>query len=378
MFISRRINANTSAVELWECEWTISTGGAYKKSFMRFIKNESFDDVDVHQYMEETNVILWSPGRTIGNIALNSESVLGSFSESSGENAIVPCDLIKAGKFRNGAPRWYCKTHQTHWGIKADYAASIQSGEMQCGNNSREMSYVVNPPVFKLDSFQEIGVWCSLPPALSSKAIEPRAPKIHIHVRAARGDAKKIQDRDYPAVSLEYNQSLGLFASGDITKIHITPPAAYEFVRSIEEEIAVSCINCKKCGYPHLDLGDFAEKPHRKHFCGSCGSDSIWSKSPIVSTPLKPIHDQFSKSNSYVCVDRSIDIDQYKGCEFEIWSSTPAVLWTADRPQEKGIHVHISKDGKRIVDNTFGSVILGGKQLVRGDLWKAMKTNIIL
>ena len=38
-----------------------------------------------------------------------------------------------------------------------------------------------------------------------------------------------------------------------------------------------------------------------------------------------------------------------------MWASTPAVLWTAERPQERGIHVHVYEDGQYVVDDTFGA-----------------------
>ena len=117
-----------------------------------------------------------------------------------------------------------------------------------------------------------------------------------------------------------------------ITKIHVTPPAAFEFVRSIEEGRPMASVSCKRCGYPHLDLGDFANKPHKKHFCGNCGNDSIWSSEAIVSTPLKPLHDQFNNSNTYITPERDLNLDKHEGRRFEKWASTPAVLWTADRP----------------------------------------------
>jgi hypothetical protein len=32
---------------------------------------------------------------------------------------------------------------------------------------------------------------------------------------------------------------------------------------ALESGKMMGCINCKDCGYPHLDLGDFARKAHR-------------------------------------------------------------------------------------------------------------------
>lgn len=134
----------------------------------------------------------------------------------------------------------------------------------------------------------------------------------------------------------------------------------------------MSCVNCTHCGYPHLDLGDFALKPHRKHFCGNCGYDSTWSDGPIVSTPLKPLHDRFAKTLKYKTPDRVLDLDEYRGCSYTVWASTPALVWTAERAQEFGIHVHVHDGSARIIDETFGEVRLDGRPLERSALMKQM------
>ena len=36
--------------------------------------------------------------------------------------------------------------------------------------------------------------------------------------------------------------------------------------------------------------------------------------------------------------------------------------------QEKGIHAHVEKDGQRVIDDTFGEVLLEGDHLDRNDL----------
>jgi len=296
-----------------------------------------------------------------------------------GNDAVLPCQIIPCGKFRNGPKRWYCKTHQIHWGVKADYAAISETGEVNCSNHLTKMNYVVNPLEVEFNDFEEIGIWCSLPPALSSEKIEPRPPMIHVHKRFS-GKKRKVIDQDFDAIVCSYNSDLGLFENTEITKIQVIPTAAFEFVRSIEEGMEMSCISCKKCGYPHLDLGDFSEKLHKKHFCGNCGNDSIRSPEPIVSTPLKPLHDQFSNSNTYIYPERKLNLDEFLDHKFELWASTPAVLWTANRPQEKGIHVHVYKsdlEGPRIIDNTYSSVILNNEELDRKSLWEFMKQNTV-
>lgn len=341
-----------------------------KKEFICKVGDEEETKFSHDQYCA-ADAICWAPGRTIGNIAVSSEEAFGMFEGTAGNDAVLPCQIIPAGKFRHGASRWYCKTHQMHWGSKADFAAASKSGDVKCSNHLTKMSYVIDPLEIEFKDFEEIGIWCSLPPGLSSEEIIPRAPKIHVHKRFS-GNQEKAIDDDFDAVVCSYNQDLGLFENTNITKIQITPPAAFEFVRSIEEEREMSCVSCKKCGYPHLDLGDFAERAHKKHFCGNCGNDSIWSSAPIVSTPLKPLHDQFSNSNTYVYPNRTLNLDKYSENKFKIWASSPAVVWTANRPQEKGLHVHVYGDKCRVVDDTFTTVVYQGNELKREEIWANM------
>lgn len=378
MFYSRKLNPETGRVEVWECDWSHPGTGMAKKEFIRKHCDEGQLEVAPERYSAAA-AICWAPGRTIGNIAVNSEGVFGSFASKAGENAVLPCHIVPCGKFRNGADRWYCKTHQIHWGTKADIAAVPPNGEVTCSNHLMAMSYVVDPLIVDFNDYEEIGVWCALPPAMSNISIKPSAPKIHVHKRLT-GQTKKLLDTNFDAIVCSYNQDLGLFANNEITQIQITPPAAFEFVKSLEEGRAMDCVTCKKCGYPHLDLGSFASTPHAKHFCGNCGNDSIWSDGKIVSTPLKPLHDQFHQSNAYVIPQRELNLDDFEGKNYELWPSTPAVLWTAKRPQEKGIHVHVytgKMGGKRLVDDTFGRVFHKGKELNREDLWQTMTANTV-
>jgi len=98
----------------------------------------------------------------------------------------------------------------------------------------------------------------------------------------------------------------------------------------------------------------------------------------MASTPLKPMHDQFSRADNYLDVEKVLDIDAYPGAQFALWASTPAVLWTAKREQERGIHVHLGVDGKRLIDDTFGTVIYQGKALDRATLLNAMVENTLI
>lgn len=371
MFVERRVNQATGSIELWRCEWENHPGIPAKKVSLGKIGDEQVATPDPDMQATEQQAICWSYGRTIGNIAVFSPSLLGRFPSAIGDDAELPCDFVHAGKFRMGTERWWCRTHQTYWGAKADLQAYDQFGEMRCANHTQRMHYVVGPLILNLSSYEEVGVWCSMPAALSTFEVKNRPPRIHVHVRP-KADGKKTIDRDYNAISVLYSPELGLFGNDDIKQVNITPPAAFEFVRSLVVGREMEYINCSTCGYPHLDLGDFATTPHRKHFCGNCGRDSTWSREAIVSTPLKPLHDSFAKTLKYETPERRLDLDEYPGCSYTIWASTPAIVWTAARPQEFGIHVHVCRGTERIVDDTFGEVVLCGKNLDRRSLIDTM------
>jgi hypothetical protein len=373
MHIERRII--NDSIELWECEWEYDNHGNSVKKWLRRIGIEQPVKTLNH---ESANAICWSYGRTLGNIAVFNQTVLGTFPGAEGSNANLACDFVDAGKFRHGKERWWCRTHQCHWGTKADIAAAHSSGEMICANHDQAMCYVTSPYELDLSKYAEIGIWCSLPAAITSSGHVPqRPPKIHLHVREHE-NGPKIIDGDFNAISLIYSPSSGLFGSEQITRVHLTPPAAFEFLKGVLNNIHMDCVNCSHCGYPHLDLGSFASIPHRKHFCGNCGRDSTWSKMAIASTPLKPIHDQFSSASKFITPESHINIDDYSDCKFIIWASTPAIVWTGNRPQQQGIHVHINKNGKRIVDETFGEVTYKGERIIRDELVNLMLSRTIV
>jgi hypothetical protein len=64
--------------------------------------------------------------------------------------------------------------------------------------------------------------------------------------------------------------------------------------------------------------------------------------------------------------DRNLDIKQadFPG-GIQIWGSNPAFLWTSDRPEEEGIHVHAYRGPSEIPDlgETYGKVTIDGIKL---------------
>jgi hypothetical protein len=359
--------------ELWAYEWDLNARPPTKINRLR-LGVEPPPPLAV-QGSHLGAAVTWSYGRTLGNIATTNPDALRAFPALSGQNAILDCEIVDAGLYQNGRPRSWCRTHQKHWGIAADVADAALNGALRCAQQTQPMWYVVNPQAISLDDYAEVGIWCSMPAALTSRGVpHKRYPRLHVHLRNEI-DGPKILDHDFDALTLTFDPAKGLFGATPIDRVHVTPPVAEEFVLVLERGDALTCFNCVSCGSPHLDLGEFVRRPHVKHLCGNCGRDSTWTRShPSVSNPLKPLHDSYSAGWQYVDVNRTLNIDDYPEAEFALWASTPAVVWTADRPQERGIHVHLTHNGGRI-DDTFGEVIYRGRRLDRTVLLSTMIQN---
>ncbi|MGI2907679.1 hypothetical protein [Tolypothrix sp. VBCCA 56010] len=309
--------------------------------------------------LTEEFAIVWASNRTLGNAVPFSERVIGKFpSEDENYGVELPCDIVECGKFRNGKRRWWCRTHQVHWGTNADVQQLEKNPEnVRCANAIQPMNYTKDPFVLTPDIYAGgVGVWAALPTAINTTdEPELRKAEIHVHARPEKG-GKKLVDRNYPAIVVACAENTPLFANVSIKRVVISPPSAIAYLEALIKKMPLGTLYCSRCNHPHLDLGDFAINPHKKHFCGNCGSDSNWSKEAIVSSPLKELADNLNKNSQFTQSDRALDLRDYSDCQFKIWASTPAILWTSDLPQEEGIHVHIYRDGKKVVDDTFGQV----------------------
>ncbi|NHZ35327.1 hypothetical protein [Massilia rubra] len=223
--------------------------------------------------------ICWPHQATVGHIAVASGRVAGYFPAERGDDAIVDCVLVAAGKYRNGAARRWCRTHQTYWGVKADLAALADSGEQRCARHLEKMGYALHPPVIDLAACARVSLAGAPDGAITL-------------TRVAAGATAPIATR-CAAVALRTSATHALFPGTDIVQINITPPAllAYSAVRAAG--LQLGCVCCARCGHPHLDLGSFAQKPHRRHYCGHCGSDSTHSPAPMISSPLHALSIKF-------------------------------------------------------------------------------------
>lgn len=85
-----------------------------------------------------------------------------------------------------------------------------------------------------------------------------------------------------------------------------------------------------------------------------------------VSNPLEKLRWLFKDADekrSLVRPERPLDakLSDFPG-GIQLWASNPALLWTAARPEEEGIHFHgyAADKSTRIVDETYSAVTLAG------------------
>ncbi|MDN2710410.1 hypothetical protein O0880_13380 [Janthinobacterium sp. SUN118] len=215
--------------------------------------------------------ICWPLQASTGHLAMTTQHITGHFRAGAGLDAIVLCDVQPAGKFRNGAARHWCRTHQCYWGTRADVDGLQATRQLRCRQHASPMGYVLYPELFDTSQFHAITV--------------RQAATGLLQLRARAGAGGALFSRDVPALAIDCRTLPGLFHP-DIVQLNITPPAAHAFAAALQAGVPLGCSDCARCGHPHLDLGDFALAPHRRHTCGHCGHDATHSPGAIVSTPL--------------------------------------------------------------------------------------------
>lgn len=227
--------------------------------------------------MRAVHGVCWTRTGTVGNIALASDLIRGEFRANQGEDALVACELVAAGKYRNGAPRAWCRTHQAYWGVNADLATLAQTGLRRCSRYAEPMAYALDPPLLDVMGHPGVIIRCSGPDRLKVNVLEGKSAAVAIDVAGA-----------------------SLFDNADIVRVNITPPAAQAYVEARRSGLPLGCVSCAKCRHPHLDLGDFAHHTHRRHYCGNCGNDSTHSTTPVISSPLHALCIAFGSRLSFV------------------------------------------------------------------------------
>lgn len=268
----------------------------------------------------------------------------------------IKCDIRAETKLRNGYPNWWCYTHYSsargEGGIKLDVCDKALIPPIQENEIIR----------IDLDEYPGgVGVWGALEAVLDTKRVTPEPKGVHVHLRRGEGEPK-IVDQTFKEVYIKV-PSTSIYNESEWVKIDDYTACAYTASAVFKRNLKV--IACKHCKRHHIDADWFAVHYHKKHFCTYCGRDFIDSE-PSISNPVFYLQQVFSDkflNRTLKNVDKKLIIKQqdYPG-GIQIWGSNPAIIWTAKRAEEAGIHVHLFKEalGAPFSDDTYGYVEIDG------------------
>lgn len=204
-----------------------------------------------------------------------------------------------------------------------------------------------------------IALWGALPPVYDTTQMSVERG-VHVHARKVPGKRRKEIDSSYSVVTVVSGGKM----------VRISEDAAVAYVGAAILGLPLKYIVCPGCEAPHLDLGNYALDPHRKHLCLCCqqlfeDADRAIGNPIILAKYLlddSPIERPMKKAK------RRLEIDQrsplYSG-GVRLWGTHPAILWTAIREEDEGIHVHAYHAGEEsaFVDETYGAVSIDGIEL---------------
>ena len=276
------------------------------------------------------------------------------------------CNITPVGKRRDGGTRYWCLTH------KADATAKYGRPAMAC--RAADLRPIMSHEILDLDLDRYpggVGLWGAVPPVYDTTRL-PLDFGIHVHART-HSDGEKDIDDTYRAVRLTGRQlpTEGLLIS-EIDAVYYMVSSVFGF--------EMRDVRCAYCGYPHLDKDWFSIHPHRRHLCAGCGKnfrDSVVGiGNPIRATqetlgllPRKPI--QAAKV-------LSLQQSDYPG-GIQVWGSNAAIIWSPEKAEEEGIHVHAYGADGEIAnpDDTFSEVQIDGMRLDPAMVRTLMAQNLL-
>jgi transposase-like protein len=262
------------------------------------------------------------------------------------------CEIMAVGKRRDGGTRYWCLRH------KADATAKYGKPAKVC-----RAAHI--PPISSKDTLElnideyrgGIALWGAVPAVYDTTRL-PMDRGIHVHARATP-DAEKETDCTFRAVRIvgSHLPENGILIS-EIDAIYYMATSIFGY--------QMRHITCSYCGYPHLDRDWFSVHAHRRHLCAGCGKN--FSDTEIaIGNPISGVREACGvKPQKTVLSKKKLNIKQehYPG-GIQIWGSNPALLWTSERPEEEGIHVHVFREigNNPDPDETYGEVIIDGVSL---------------
>lgn len=261
------------------------------------------------------------------------------------------CRIVFVGKRRDGGSRYWCIEH------KADATAKYGRPAKQCRTSHIPPISTEETLSLDTDKYQGgIALWGAVPAVYDTTKL-PMELGIHVHARTAT-NAKKEIDQTFRAVRL---------MSGHLPEegILISDLDAIYYMVSSVFGYEMKHIACSYCGYPHLDRDWFSVHPHRRHLCAGCGKHFRDSETAI-GNPIVRVREACGiKTQRPKLSKRKLNIKQADfPCGIQVWGSNPALIWTSDRAEEEGIHVHaFFQSGNPDPDETYGEVTIDGVKL---------------
>jgi hypothetical protein len=263
------------------------------------------------------------------------------------------CEVVAVGKRRDGGTRYWCLRH------KADATAKY-------GKRSNACRAAHIPPISERETFVldvdiykgGIALWGAVPAVYDTTSF-PMDRGIHVHARIS-ADAEKETDRTFRAVRIVSSR----LADGGVLISELD--AIYYMVSSVFG-YKVNDVRCMYCGYEHLDRDWFSVHPHQRHLCAGCGRH-FRDTQVGIGNPIASLQEAWGGvASKPVLSKRRLNIRQsdFPG-GIQVWGSNTAFLWTADRPEEEGVHVHAFKGPDEEIpdpDETYGEVVVDGIRL---------------
>ncbi len=203
-----------------------------------------------------------------------------------------------------------------------------------------------------------VAIWGALAPLASTYPLEQVAG-VHVHARRRIGGPKEIDDT-FERVTVVCE------TIGRPILLEATSVTAFNLACILE--MPVVALRCRGCGEWIDDLGSGLQLPLVAHSC-ICGATTE-TQTPSLATPVIEAQRLFSSLRDARSVRRSeppileLTPAHLRGGA-HVWASNDAVLWSGDRTEDAGLHVHVYVDRarpyERLTDDTYASLVVGGQ-----------------
>jgi hypothetical protein len=262
------------------------------------------------------------------------------------------CDITPIGKRRDGGTRYWCLTH------KADATAKYGRPATTC--RAAHLPPILPHEILDLDLDKYpggVGLWGAVPPVYDTTRLALDFG-IHVHARKDSDGVKDI-DATYRAVRLIGHQlpAEGLLIS-EIDAVYYMVSSVFGF--------DIRDIRCTYCGYPHLDKDWFSVHPHRRHLCAGCGNN-FHDSAVGIGNPIRATQETLGllpRRPAQAAKALSLRQSVYPG-GIQVWGSNAAIIWSSEKAEEEGIHVHAyrAEGGIADLDDTFSALEIDGVKL---------------